>query len=85
MSKVYLEKTEYGQLMQRISDSITVVKEPTPEPKTGNDIMKKLARVNRRIAELTTEYRDDIDNELIPTLKASAQRYEEAEAVPYRF
>ena len=85
MNKVYLKKTEYAQLVQRISDSIPVVKEPTMEPKAGNDIMKKLARVNRRIAVLTSEYRDDIDNELIPALKASAQRYEEAEAVPNRF
>ena len=33
MNKVYLEKTEYAQLVQRISDSIPVVKEPTMAPK----------------------------------------------------
>ncbi len=79
MEKVYLDKAEYSQFIKNISDSIPAVKVGSYDTGGDSDIMKKLIRVNRRLSAMTEEFRDGIENELIPTLKKSADRMDSAE------
>ncbi len=77
MDRTILNQTEYRQLTNRIKESVPVVKAPSYEPENGSDIMKKLMRVNRRLASMTAEYRDGIENELVSQLNGTADRMDD--------
>lgn len=73
MGEVFINSEVYKRLVQKIDRSVTEVKQISEIPNPGTDVLSDIIALNEKIVNLTKQYKEHIQLDLVPSYKKTEE------------